>query len=376
MRILPNGKDKIIKVFLSVIAVVIITLFVKYDYALYDRQVATITSVSNKFQYSKTNDEGKYDEKYYSQVIEAKIRNGEAKGEKVMLSNVYAVSEVYDLKYKKGQDVFVEKVHEDGGIKKATLVGLKRDYLVALALAILCVLFIAIGVRDGVLTLASLLMNLGAFYIVLILYFKGVNILFLTIPMIVFFTFMLLVFLNGIGKITWMAFFSSIFVVLLTGIITYIVMLVSKQPDYDFLEFLIQPYVPNDARRIFLSEILVSCMGAVMDVSIAVIITLTQIYEQNLGVSSGNLFLSSRNVGDDVVGTMIPVMFFTNIATDIPFFILSLRNTMTLHSILKHHMFFAATRFLTGSIAIVIAVPVSAAVTIFMLKKRRAGHVN
>lgn len=376
MRILPNGKDKIIKVFLSVIAVVIITLFVKYDYALYDRQVATITSVSNKFQYSKTNDEGKYDEKYYSQVIEAKIRNGAAKGEKVMLSNVYAVSEVYDLKYKKGQDVFVEKVHEDGGIKKATLVGLKRDYLVALALAILCVLFIAIGGRDGVLTLASLLMNLGAFYIVLILYFKGVNILFLTIPMIVFFTFMLLVFLNGIGKITWMAFFSSIFVVLLTGIITYIVMLVSKQPDYDFLEFLIQPYVPNDARRIFLSEILVSCMGAVMDVSIAVIITLTQIYEQNLGVSSGNLFLSSRNVGDDVVGTMIPVMFFTNIATDIPFFILSLRNTMTLHSILKHHMFFAATRFLTGSIAIVIAVPVSAAVTIFMLKKRRAGHVN
>lgn len=376
MRILPNGKDKIIKVFLSVIAVVIITLFVKYDYALYDRQVATITSVSNKFQYSKTNDEGKYDEKYYSQVIEAKIRNGAAKGEKVMLSNVYAVSEVYDLKYKKGQDVFVEKVHEDGGIKKATLVGLKRDYLVALALAILCVLFIAIGGRDGVLTLASLLMNSGAFYIVLILYFKGVNILFLTIPMIVFFTFMLLVFLNGIGKITWMAFFSSIFVVLLTGIITYIVMLVSKQPDYDFLEFLIQPYVPNDARRIFLSEILVSCMGAVMDVSIAVIITLTQIYEQNLGVSSGNLFLSSRNVGDDVVGTMIPVMFFTNIATDIPFFILSLRNTMTLHSILKHHMFFAATRFLTGSIAIVIAVPVSAAVTIFMLKKRRAGHVN
>lgn len=371
MSFLQDRKDNRIKLFLSLLVVIIITLAVKFDYSFYERSIATITSVSNKFEYSKTNDEGKYNEKYYSQKIEAKVRNGVNKGKKVTLSNTYASSEVYDLKYKKGDDVFIEKFHEDAGVNTATLTGLKRDYLVALALALLCVLFVAIGGRDGTLTLISLIMNLGAFYGVLLLYFKGFNIVFLTIPMIIFFTFALLVFLNGVGKITWTAFFSSILVVLLTGLITYIVMLFSKQPDYDFLEYLIQPYVPSDARRIFLSETLVSCMGAVMDVSIAVIITLTQIFEQNKDITDKKLFLSSKNVGDDVVGTMIPVMFFTNIATDIPFFILSLRNTMTLHSILKHHIFFASARFLTGSIAIVLAVPISAAVTIFVLNKRR-----
>ena len=84
------------------------------------------------------------------------------------------------------------------------------------------------------------------------------------------------------------------------------------------------------------------------------------------------MLFSSRNVGDDIIGTMIPVMFFTNIATEIPFFILSLRNSMTLHSIIRHHSFFIMARFLTGSIAIVLAVPISVFFTIILLKKGKA----
>lgn len=342
------------------------------DYELYSKTIATISSVKNTYQYSKKSPDDNYSEKYYKQDIRAVIKNGKFKGKEIELKNQYASSEVYDIKYKSRDDIFVDNLREKDGILTGVPSGIKRDYIIIISLTLLFSIFLLVGGRDGFLTFISLAINIGAFYGIIILYFKGFNILYLSIPMIVFFTFVLLIFLNGNGKITWTCFLSSITAIVITGLITYLTMYFSSEPDYDFMDFILQPYSPIDARRIFFSETLIACMGGVMDVSIAIIITLKEILDKNPNISNKEIFFSSRNVGDDIIGTMIPVMFFTNIATEIPFFILSLRNSMTLHSIIKHHSFFILARFLTGSIAIVLAVPISLFFTIILLKKGKA----
>lgn len=362
---------------IAIMLIFAVTIIVKMDYKLYDKPIATVTSVKNIYLYSKKDASEKHEEKFYEQRIKARLRNGKFLGKKVEIVNQYGKSGVYDIKYHVGDDIFIENLGEKDGLMSGTLIGLKRDYIIAFSLMVLFILFIFIAGKDGLMTSLSLALNLAVFYIVIALYFKGFNILYLTIPMVIVFIFTLLVFLNGAGKITWIGFISSVTVVMLVMLITRIVMAFSKTPDYDFMDFLIQPYSPLDAGRIFISQIIIGCAGAVMDVTIAVVITLTEIAAKNEKISGRGLFISSRNVGDDLVGTMIPVMFFTNIATDIPFFILSLRNQMTIHSIIVHHCFFAAARFLTGSIAIVIAVPVAASYTIIALRRRRDGtYVN
>lgn len=366
-----KNKYKIFKILIAIMLIFAVTIIVKMDYEIYDKPIATVTSVKSKYLYSKKNAGEKYEEKYYEQQINARLRNGKFAGKKVELKNQYAKSCVYDVKYNAGDYIFIDKLGENKGSLRGIPGGLKRDYIIAFSLMTLFILFIFIAGKDGLMTSLSLCLNLLVFYIVLCLYFKGFNILCLTIPMVIVFIFLLLVFLNGAGKITWIGFFSSVTVIMMVMLITRLVMAFSAKPDYDFMDFLIQPYSPLDAERIFISQIIIGCTGAVMDVTITVVITLTEIAARSDNISAKELFISSRNVGDDMVGTMIPVMFFTNIATDIPFFILSLRNSMTIHSIIVHHCFFAAARFLTGSIAVVISVPVAFSCTIIALRRTR-----
>ena len=212
------------------------------DYELYSKTIATISSVKNTYQYSKKSPDDNYSEKYYKQDIRAVIKNGKFKGKEIELKNQYASSEVYDIKYKSRDDIFVDNLREKDGILTGVPSGIKRDYIIIISLTLLFSIFLLIGKRDGFLTFISLAINIGAFYGIIILYFKGFNILYLSIPMIVFFTFVLLIFLNGNGKITWTCFLSSITAIAITGLITYLTMSFSSEPDYDVMDFILQPY--------------------------------------------------------------------------------------------------------------------------------------
>lgn len=381
------AKKAIVLAVLSIICLV----FVSNDYFLYSTPVAIITDVVDKKTDTKTGFDGnhEYKEKYYEQTITATVKNGDLKGKKVIISNTYAKSQVYDQKYTKGDKVFLERVEKisqkdktltnsdspQNGAKGAEYTAIitetKRDFYIAFALIIMLGFFIFIGGREGILTLVSLGANLVCFYFVLILYFKGVNILAMCIPMSIIFTAMLLIFMYGKNKKTYLSFAATIISVLVTTVIAAVVMLFSKRIDYDFMDYLIQPYDQHDANMIFLSEILICSMGAIMDVVVTMIATIDEISLNKTEIITGKEIWSiCRSVGDEIVGTMISIMFFTNMASGIPFFLLSMRNGVAILTIIRYNSFFELARFLTGSIGIVTALPISALVAYLYYKRR------
>lgn len=370
-----KNKTLIYKIILFIIFVVAVGIFAKNNYFLYSKSIATVTSVTETKSDTKKGYDGsrEYEENYYTQMIEAKIRNGDLKDSTVLLTNTRTDSQVYDTKYGVGDDIFIESVSkDDSGNLTANLGGAKRDYYIFIVLAIFVGLFLIIGGKEGALTILSLGLNLCAFYFVLVLYLKGTNILIMTLPMVIFFTGMLLFFMYGKNEKTLLAFISTVCSVIITTLIVAIVMIFSKNIDYDFMDYLIQPYEQMDANYIFLSEILIGTMGAVMDVVITVVMTVDQIVKTSHTAGKHELIASCRSVGDDLIGTMIPVIFFTNIAASLPFFILSMRNGISLTTILKHNAFFELARFLTGSIGIVLAIPIAAALSIWYYRRKVA----
>lgn len=367
-----NIKNKILKrIIIFVVLGAVVAIFTYNDAFIYSTPVAKVTSVTEQKDETKTGFDGnhEYKEKYYTQTLKGKILNGKDKGKEVTMENSYTSSQVYDMKYSKGDRLFIERVEKDGDYLTAVVKGAKRDYFVILSLVIMLALFLIIGGREGVLTIVSLAANLVFFYFVIVLYFKGVNILALCIPMSVIFTAMLLFFMYGNSRRTWLSLAATVLSVLITTAVTAIVMVFSGRIDYDFMEFLIQPYDQMDANMIFLSEVLICSMGAIMDVVVTMIITLDEIHENNGQISRQEIMKASRNVGDEVVGTMISIMFFTNLASGIPFVLLSMRNGVAIHTILRYNSFFAIARFLTGSIGIVLAIPVAAVVAIIYYRK-------
>ena len=112
------------------------------------------------------------------------------------------------------------------------------------------------------------------------------------------------------------------------------------------------------------------CLGAVMDVVVTMIVTIEEICLANPDIGKRSVLKSCRNVGDEIVGTMIAIMFFTNLASDIPFFILSMRNGIAMRTVLRYNYFFEIGRFLTGSIAVVLAIPIASFIGIMFYKRR------
>ena len=93
-----KNKYKIFKILIAIMLIFAVTIIVKMDYEIYDKPIATVTSVKSKYLYSKKNAGEKYEEKYYEQQINARLRNGKFAGKKVELKNQYAKSCVYDVK--------------------------------------------------------------------------------------------------------------------------------------------------------------------------------------------------------------------------------------------------------------------------------------
>lgn len=365
------SKNFIIRgIIIFIIAALAIT-FVKFNYFLYDDTIATIETVKTTEIGTQKGYEGRYEEKYYNQQLIGEIKNGNFKGQKVYMENKCTKSGVYDTTYHKGDDVFIEKLdNSKNGKITATVSSPKRDFYVATAIVSMLGFFILIGGSKSMLTVLSLALNLGCFYIVILLYFKGFNILLLSIPMVIIFAAMLLLFMYGRNIKTLLAFAATVITTTIPIIIAIISLKFSDNIDYDFLEYIIEPYDPLDAQNIFLAEIIVGCLGAVMDVVVTMIVTIEEITLANPNIDKKSIIKSCRNVGDEIVGTMIAIMFFTNLASDIPFFILSMRNGIAIRTILRYNYFFEIGRFLTGSIAIVLAIPIASLIGIMYYKRR------
>ena len=368
-------KRRMFRIGLIIAIGIAIIIFVINDYNLYSTPIGKISNIKETYQKTEQGYDNnyKYNEKYYTQKIAATIMNGSQKGQTIILENTYGESCVYDTKYSVGNDVFIENIKgisENQKYITGSISTTKRDYFLVVVLVLLFGLFLIIGGKHGALTIASLVINMVAFYYVLLLYTKGYNILVLTIPMTIFFTLMLLFFMYGLNEKTWIAAAATLATATFVWVIAAIVLHFSGQVDYDFMDYLTQPYEQNDANLIFLSEILVGSLGAIMDVVITIVMTVNQIVITAPDSSIKALKKSCRNVGDDLVGTMINVMFFTNIAAIIPFFILSMRNGIEFKTIIRYNVFFELARFLTGSIGVVLAIPISGFSAIYYYKKK------
>ena len=376
MKINELQKKTYIRKFLILLLVTAaVFLLVKNDYALYDQTIGTVKAVETVETDSKKGFDGKreYEEKYYEQTLTVKIRNGLHKGELLTATHTCTSSGVYDTEYNQGDDVFLEKIvaAKDGELT-GNVTGTKRDYVVATVAALLFTLFLLVAGREGGMTIISLLLNVAAFYAVLRLYLNGHNILVLTIPMVIFFTAMLLVFMHGRNRKTWVSLIAVLVTAAITTGIAAIVLRFSTV-DYEFMEYLIQPYDPVDAGYIFLAEILIGALGAIMDVVVTIVMTVDQIMFHNPETDRRSLWKSCRTVGDDVVGTMLGIMFFANVAASIPFVMLCMRNGFSFLTILRYNSFFELARFLTGSIGIVLAIPVAAFVAVVWYTHKRDG---
>lgn len=296
------------------------------------------------------------------QQLTASILNGDDKGERIILTNDYEDSLVYDDNYKKGNLLFVSYSEISNSW---TIIGMKRDHIIALVLLILINLLIIFGTKQGLYTVIGLIFNILVFTLAIYLYSKGLSILPLSIVMVILFSCLILFLINGKNRNTLLCIFSTLSSVFFIGVLSTIIIYFSPDIPYDFTEFMPEPHTKGEANLLLISEILIGGLGVIMDISVTITTCASELIAKDKNIKLKSLLNSCKKVADDITGTMINVVLLTNIAAFMPIFILAINNGFRISTIINNNMYFETIRFLTGSIGIIIAIPLS----IFIVSK-------
>lgn len=334
-------------------------IFVFNDYKFYDDTIGKVVKVQNMNGDSESEDQ--------SQKLNIIIKNGKYKGESILVDNKYTYSRVFDNKYVKGNEVFLSISHSDSGKLTGRITGLKRDKYIALLVAVFIMLHIFLLGKKGVLSVIATGINIAICIFAFHMFFKGYDLFLLSNIMMIIFTVLSLTLGNGINKKTFAAIVGTLLSVTVTMVIFRLALKFGGEVDYAFMEYSVNP---DDLHSIFMSEILIGGLGAIMDVSISMAIAIDELIEKDRNVSIKTLISSGREIGYDIMGTMINVLFFTYMSGCIPIILLKMKNDFSIFTILKLHLPFEIYRFLCGSIGIILSIPIALFVSIVFLKKR------
>ena len=365
-KIIKEKRKRIISICAVIFLLMAAMVFTYNNYFLYKEDVVKITAVKNEEVYEKEGLNGEV-EKYYNQEITAIIKSGEYKGKSITLNNTCSYSGVKDEGYKKGNYLFVSLSGSEDKLS-ANILSVKRDMYVMVLICVFILGIVIFAGKKGVLSIISIIMNIIIFTYALNEYVNGKDILKLCNLMIILFTMISLILASGINKQTVCAIISTLISVALIFIIYKITKENFEQPEYMMMEYITNP---EHLDHIFMAGVLIGGLGAIMDVAISISVAVNELINKDKNISVKNLISSVKEIGYDIMGTIINVLFFTYMCGTIPMLILKIKNGYKFLSIIKFQIPFEIIRFLVGAIGIVVTIPISGFIAITILKKRR-----
>ncbi|MDQ7095192.1 YibE/F family protein [Desulfosporosinus sp. PR] len=352
----------VVLVVISLLVALIGLLFISHNEGYYHKTIAKVTALTDQYSLDKQTD---------NQRIQAVILNGSYKGQEVTLENKAANSQALNLKFKINDEVFVQV---QGDINKraisAEITGFKRDNYIAYVTFIFVVLILSIAGSKGLRSLSSLVINVLIISVVFALYLRGGNLILVSSVASFLFIFTSLFLVGGINRKTFSAILGTILATLMAMLIALVIF---KATDgngihYEEMEFLTSPPEP-----IFIAEILIGTLGAIMDIAITMSASIQEMYNRNPHVERKLILNSAREIGKDIMGTMTNTLVFAYFSGSIPMILLWLKNGYPLYEIVNINISLEVIRILTGSIGIVISIPITMYIAMVLLKNHKIG---
>ena len=335
----------------------IAVIFVMNDAWLYQTPIAKLTKVETSIAGENKSTRGTQEIKY-KQKIRGVILNGTNKGKIVDFSNEYTYTGMLKQKYHKGDKVLLNGSESNVG---SSIQSVKRDTELVVLLGLLIFALMTIAGKKGVLTIITVGINIVIFSVGFLKSGDDADV----VAMVLFFAIATLIGLNGLHRKTWAALLSTLCILAMIMGIFEVVISHTAELDYSTMEYLGSIDNPDE---IFHAEILLSGLGAIMDVTVAIAAALSEIVTKRPEVTFRELFRSGREIGYDIMGTMINVLLFVFGCGLIPMCVIRMNNSVRFMTIIKLHIPCELCRFFIESIGIVLAIPVSILITSVMMK--------
>jgi uncharacterized membrane protein len=323
-----------------------------------DQKIAKVISVSE----SKQNG-------FNEQMVEMQIYNDQADDETIFIVNNVPDNQAYAITAKPGREYLV---NFDESVGQIYISDYYREKTVLGLLSLFCILVIIFGAFRGFKALISLLLTgLAIVYIFLPGIQAGYNPVLLAILISSFATASTMILIAGFTKKSLAATLGTTGGVTAAGILAFFVIEMAPLSGLASTESHIllanSEGLNLNFQGMLAAGILISSLGASMDVSISIASSTQEIFEANLKQSRKELFAHAMNVGRDIMGTMTNTLILAYTGASIPLFMLLSQDS----GIRVLNIEIIATQVssaLIGSIGLLLAIPITAIVSVFLLK--------
>ncbi len=249
------------------------------------------------------------DSKLYlgQQEVEVEILEGDQKGEKISFTNY--LTQVHSIKVSTNQRVIVCADTPENAEAYYTIFNYDRTLPLGMLILAFAVAILIVGRRKGVRALLGVgfsLMTVVLFMAQAIYHgFSPVAIALLTVLIA---TGASLLLLNGFSRRTAVGIIATLLGVCVTAVIFIIAAWSLHLSGYnsDIAEelLLVRDNTGLKVRPLLIAGVLISALGAVMDVAVSLAAALEELVEVNPNLTRRELIKSGLNIGKDMIGTM------------------------------------------------------------------------
>ena len=313
------------------------------------------------------------------QELELRILSGEHKDEIMTVTNY--MSALFNVDVQQGDRIIVRIMTDENGSYYASVFNYDRGIVLGGFLLVFFVLLAALGGKKGLGALAGLLLTLGCIWFILIpCLLRGIPAIPVTIAVSAVSAAAGLIFLNGYSKKTFCAVCGCVGGVLVSGIAAAVVGILSPMNGFNMQEaenlILYGADQGLKVSGLLVCGVLISALGAVMDVALGIASSVWEMREQNPDASVGSLFRSGMQIGRDAMGTMANTLILAFAGASLNMLILvQTYNIPFLQLINTDYIALEVVQSVAGSIGILLTVPLVAFISAQLMAHSRKLRV-
>lgn len=310
------------------------------------------------------------------QHLKIMLTSGEHKGEVFTVRNTIEYVNPYKLIFKKGENILLYQTETaEGDIEGLRIFERPRTSAIVFIVLLLFVSLILIGGLKGLKSTITLLFTgLIIFLFMIPMLLKGINPILVSVLVCAITSTFTLIIVSGKNKKTLTAILGTVGGVLAAAIIAIIVGNWARLTGLGNEEAQLLAFVPHfknlDFKGLLFAGVIIGALGAVMDVAMSISSAMSEIENIHPKISNIELFKSGMNVGRDIMGSMSNTLILAYVGSSIQVLLLFYSFNVSSYAIINmEHMASEIIRAMAGSIGLVFAIPITAAIYVKVRKK-------
>lgn len=311
------------------------------------------------------------------QELAVTVKSGRYKGEEMVVNNY--CGPLYGVPVAKNDSVTLTIKTHNGGEHSATVYEFNRIPILAVFLVLFFIIVVIVGGRSGLKSMGGLIFTVICLFAILIpLLLKGAPTIPTTFLICAYIALVCFTILGGVRRKTISAFLGTVsgtFLAMVFGIAAQFIAKIDGLRLEDAEPLLQLKYAEASIglgiKGLLVASIIISALGAVMDVAMSISSSLEEVHSANPALSRNDLFRSGMNIGRDMVGTMTNTLILAFLGSEFALIIFLYSRGLTFY-----HLFstaFVALETISGlssSMGMVLAIPMTAFISSSLISQK------